>query len=48
MSQINREHKVNMFTPAFENASDAKFVMFSGEGESIFTNNPYRMIGGSV
>ena len=48
MSQIVREHIMHTFARVFERNSNAKFVVLSGEGESILTNNPYIVIGGSV
>ena len=48
MSQIGREHIMHTFAHVFERNSNTKFVVLSGEGESILTNNPYIVIGGSV
>ena len=48
MSQKGREHIMHTFARVFERNSDTGIVMQKREGRSIFTNNPYRMIGGIV
>ncbi len=48
MSQISREHIMHTFARVFERNSNTKFVVLSGEGKSILTNNPYIEIVGNV